>query len=201
MLKIRKNYRHGVKFCTFAAFFNSKHKNCIMKKGFIVMMLALAASAVVLPSCNKQDTGSGYLSADYDFFVPVFDMEVYDYTITYTDVKTGALVTKTMTEDNWIYKDVAKVSKLPEPFVLKIEGKLKPNAEQIIDDMIESGGLIVTSHGYVNSCSADLYEDQGCTVLKKNILSSKSTSLVDLTLKNVKTVLDEPVITVVDITK
>lgn len=165
-------------------------------KIFRLALSCLFMLAVIsFSSCSKNEPKDGpqtvYTAFEYGLEVGDGYSMLYDITCTYTDVCTGKEVTKPMENmgEN-LYSGRCEGLPKVKDAVIKVEGKLKPNAKQIVDDLIAKQQKVTT--GYVCRCTAGIYSDAACTKSIKGLFAVNQFAIKrDVTPEAMKSFIDK----------
>lgn len=114
------------------------------------MMLVVLASVLGLASCSSSDdpTKDAYVGGKHQLEVGTLDLELYDITISYTDLMSGTVQTQKMLTPTWSYDCVSSSVQKPSQFVLKIEGTPKANAKEIAKSLADKGTKMTEGCNY-----------------------------------------------------
>lgn len=112
-----------------------------MKRNYFWMMLVVLASVLGLASCSSSNdpVEDTYVGGKLQLEVGALDLELYDITISYTDLMSGMVQTQKLLTPTWSYNCVSATIKEPAQYVLKIEGTPKANAKDIAKALADKG--------------------------------------------------------------
>lgn len=170
-----------------------------MKKA-ITLILTLMVSMVSFTSCqtNSDPEQNGVYCSYYDLVIEDLDFKLYDFTLTYYDVRLECINTMVMTGQLWT--DIASTEEPKfDKFVLKFEAKLKPDAADIVKDL-EAAGKSLES-GYTYDFRAGYYVDGTMAGLKRALVNEHETFKILVSPDKFHELLSTPTISIIDVTK
>ena len=148
-----------------------------MKIKCLSLLCLIIIATVLFNSCSDEPASPQYV--DYEYGVEVLEgySLIYDVTCTYTNIFTNELETKTVGNlGESSFSGHGEGTPKAKEVVLKVEGKLKPNAKEYVDDAIAKHKTF--SLGYKVRGKAYGYSDPECTKFVKELFSFHESSEV-----------------------
>ena len=169
-------------------------------KNTVSLILTLMVSMFSFTSCQtKTDPEQkGVYCSFYDLLIEDLDFKLYDFTVTYYDVRLECINTSVMTGQLWTYSSSTEEPKF-DKFVLKLEAKLKPDAADIVKDLEAAGKSLET--GYTYTFKAGYYEDGSMNGVKKTLVSEHESFKHMVSPDKFHELLSTPSISIIDITE
>ncbi len=170
-----------------------------MKKT-VSLILTLMVSMFSFTSCQtKTDPEqAGVYCSYYDLLIEDLDFKLYDFTVTYYDVRLECINTLVLASQLWTYSG-STAEPVFDKFVLKFEAKLKPDAADIVKDL-EAAGKPLES-GYTYDFKAGYYEDSSMAGLKKSLVSEHESFKHLVSPDRFHELLSIPSISIIDVTE
>lgn len=148
-----------------------------MKFKRLSLLFLVVITAFSFNSCSDDEPDSRQY-IDYEYGVEVLEgySLIYDVTCTYTNIFTGEVEKKTVGNmgENLFFGRGENVK--AKEIVFKVEGKLKDNAKEIVEDAIAKHKKFYI--GYKCRGKAYVYSDPECTNFVKELFSFRKSSEV-----------------------
>lgn len=149
-----------------------------MKFKRLSLLCLLVMAAFSFNSCSDDEPDSRQY-IDYEYGVEVLEgySLIYDVTCTYTNIYTNELETKTVGNlGESSFSGHGEGTPKAKEVVFKVEGKLKPNAKELVEEAIAKHKKF--SIGYKCRGKAYVYSDPECTNFVKELFSFRKSSEV-----------------------
>lgn len=162
-----------------------------MKFNRLSLLCLAVIAAFSFNSCsNDEPDRTQYI--DYEYGIEVLDgyTFIYDITCSYTNVLTNEVETKTVGNlgEN-LFSGRGQSVKAKEVMV-KVEGKLKPNAKELVEDAIAKHKTFQI--GYKCRGKAHVFSDPECTKFVKELFSIRESSeLLDIDADHLEYYIDK----------
>lgn len=169
-----------------------------MKKFLCMVMPMLVASVVSLSSCTKngeETPGNYFFYENFSVQTGELEMRLYDLSVTYYKFSQGNMVTWTMPLGYFEYFGGEFMTSLPDGFEFKVVGTLKPNAREIVDELVKAGKPMTFGEKY--DCVIAFYKDRDRTAAHKILMKSTNDRINTMNPENFSIYLDRPTITIV----
>lgn len=150
----------------------------MMKFKRLSLLCLLVMAAFSFNSCSDDEPDSRQY-IDYEYGVEVLEgySLIYDVTCTYTNIFTNELETKTVGNlGESSFSGHGEGTPKAKEVVFKVEGKLKPNAKELVEEAIAKHRTF--SIGYKCRGKAYVYSDPECTNFVKELFSFRKSSEV-----------------------
>lgn len=170
-----------------------------MKKFFCMMVPVLVASMVSLSSCTKNGKENPEEYFFYEkFTVETGDLEVklYDLSVIFYNVSQERMMTLPLELGYFEYFGGEYRAKLPEGFDFKVVGKLKANASEIVDKLVEEGNPMTFGEKY--DCEIAFYKDKDKKAAHQILMKSTENRISTMKPENFSKYLENPEITIVE---
>ena len=153
-------------------------------------LLCLIIATVLFNSCSDEPASPQYV--DYEYGVEVLEgySLIYDVTCTYTNIFTNELETKTVGNlGASSFSGRGEGTPKAKEVVFKVEGKLKPNAKELVEEAIAKHKKFPI--GFKCRGKAYVYSDPDCTNFVKELFSfHESSELIEIDAENLKYYID-----------
>lgn len=170
-----------------------------MKK-LLFISVALLAAMAAFSSCQPETKPDQpkYYSAYFDLGIEDLEFKLYDFTVTYYDVRLEEYHTSVLTGQLWNYSSSTYDIKF-DKFVLKVEGKLKSDASKIVKELVTAGKPLES--GYFYTFKAGYYEDDAAKKVITTLVDDAQTFKSTVSPDKFEAMLSQPTISIIDIVK
>ena len=149
-----------------------------MKFKRLSLLFFVVIAAFSFNSCSNDEPDAKHY-IEYEYVIEVSDgySMIYDVTCTYTNIFTGEVEKKAVGNmgENLFYGRGENIK--AKEIVVKVEGKLKDNAKEIVEDAIAKHKIVTI--GYKFRGKANAYSDPDCTKFAKEVFSFLESTKID----------------------
>lgn len=162
----------------------------MMKIKRLSLLCLIIIATVSFNSCSDEPASPQYV--DYEYGIEVLEgyTHIYDISCTYTNIYTNELETKTVGNlGESSFSGHGEGTPKAKEVVFKVEGKLKPNAKELVEEAIAKHKKFPI--GFKCRGKAYVYSDPDCTNFVKELFSfHESSELIEIDAENLKYYID-----------